>query len=380
MRRYSRRRGLDGPALRLDFDLRGTAGYALAARALPLDLPANYEITFDLRGDAPINDFQVKLVDESGENVWWFRRQNFAFPREWQTVKIKKRQVDFAWGPTTDRTLRHVGADRIRRSRRTRWWRRLDPCRQSGAARTAARAHDVGRAGDARVIVHCRRRARPRGRRQNCDRVAERPCERAASSTSRSTSASRASSAASCCAGNPACSHRDTTCNSPTTAANGRTVRSVATGRGDRGSAAVARSGDSLRPSGAARWPGARVRPRRSRGSRSRVRRLAECVLRGGCARVPARIFSARLFGTTVLLDDRRRRRRQRQRFAVRGWRARSRARRLFDRTLRARRLACRDMGRRRYDAVLARRLPADPERDMASAALDDEGDGFCGG
>ena len=98
--------GVNGPALRLDFDLHGTAGYALAARALPLDLPANYEITFDLRGDAPINDFQVKLVDESGENVWWFRRQNFAFPREWQRVKIKKRQVDFAWGPTVDRTLR----------------------------------------------------------------------------------------------------------------------------------------------------------------------------------------------------------------------------------------------------------------------------------
>ena len=99
--------GVSGPALRLDFDLHGTAGFALAARALPLDLPANYEITFDLRGDAPVNDFQVKLVDETGENVWWFRRQNFAFPREWQTVKIKKRQVDFAWGPTSDRTLRH---------------------------------------------------------------------------------------------------------------------------------------------------------------------------------------------------------------------------------------------------------------------------------
>jgi len=100
--------GVDGPALRLDFDLRGTAGYALASRALPLDLPANYEITFDLRADAPVNDFQVKLVDETGENVWWYRRQNFAFPREWQKVKIRKRQIDFAWGPTSERTLRHA--------------------------------------------------------------------------------------------------------------------------------------------------------------------------------------------------------------------------------------------------------------------------------
>jgi hypothetical protein len=100
--------GASGAALRLDFDLRGTAGYALASRALPLDLPANYEITFDLRADAPVNDFQVKLVDETGDNVWWFRRQNFAFPREWQTIRIKKRHVEFAWGPTSDRTLRRA--------------------------------------------------------------------------------------------------------------------------------------------------------------------------------------------------------------------------------------------------------------------------------
>ena len=100
--------GPAGPALRLDFDLNGTAGYAIASRALPLELPANFEITFDLRADAPVNDFQVKLVDESGDNVWWFRRQNFAFPRDWQPIRIKKRHVEFAWGPAADRTLRRV--------------------------------------------------------------------------------------------------------------------------------------------------------------------------------------------------------------------------------------------------------------------------------
>ena len=98
------------PALRLDFDLGGTAGYALARRALPIDLPDNYAITFWLRSDAPMNDLQVKLVDASGDNVWWYRRADFAFPREWQAVTIKKRHVEFAWGPTKDRTLRHVAA------------------------------------------------------------------------------------------------------------------------------------------------------------------------------------------------------------------------------------------------------------------------------
>ena len=86
--------GPAGPALRLDFDLGGTAGYAAARRALPVDLPANYEISFYLRADAPVNHFQVKLTDESGENVWWFNRPDFEFPREWQRVTIKKRQID----------------------------------------------------------------------------------------------------------------------------------------------------------------------------------------------------------------------------------------------------------------------------------------------
>jgi F5/8 type C domain/Bacterial alpha-L-rhamnosidase 6 hairpin glycosidase domain len=102
--------GVGGGALRLDFDLAGTAGYAIARRALPLEMPPRYEITFYVRADAPANNFQVKLVDASGENVWWVNRRDFQFPREWQLVKIKPRHIEFAWGPTSDRTLRRVAA------------------------------------------------------------------------------------------------------------------------------------------------------------------------------------------------------------------------------------------------------------------------------
>ena len=59
-------------------------------------------------GNAPINNFEVKLADASGDNVWWFQRRDFVFPTEWRRIKIKKRQIAFAWGPTQDRTLRHV--------------------------------------------------------------------------------------------------------------------------------------------------------------------------------------------------------------------------------------------------------------------------------
>ncbi len=103
--------GHDGQALRLDFDFGGKGGYAFARRALPLDLPDNYEISFMVRADAPQNHFEFKLTDASGDNVWWYRLPDHDFPDNWKQVRFKKRQVAFAWGPKKDRTLRH--ADKI---------------------------------------------------------------------------------------------------------------------------------------------------------------------------------------------------------------------------------------------------------------------------
>src|SRR5688572_31284939 len=89
--------GRDGHAVRLSFDFHGHGGYAALRRALPLTLPDHYEISFELMGDAPVNDFQFKLIDASGENVWWFRRSDFAVPKSWQRIAVKQRQVEFAW-------------------------------------------------------------------------------------------------------------------------------------------------------------------------------------------------------------------------------------------------------------------------------------------
>ncbi|WP_217363486.1 discoidin domain-containing protein [Duganella dendranthematis] len=103
----SRASAADG-GLRLDFDFAGKGGYAFARRSLPLDLPDNYEISFYVRADAPANHFEFKLTDASGDNVWWFQQQNYAFPKQWQLVRVKKRQIAFAWGPTKDRNLSHA--------------------------------------------------------------------------------------------------------------------------------------------------------------------------------------------------------------------------------------------------------------------------------
>src|ERR1041384_6450773 len=102
--------GVRGPAMQLAFDLGDTAGYAVARRDLALDLPGDFELTFQLRGDLPVNNLELKLIDASGENVWWYRRANYAFPTAWREIRVKRSQIEFAWGPATDHTLRKAFA------------------------------------------------------------------------------------------------------------------------------------------------------------------------------------------------------------------------------------------------------------------------------
>jgi hypothetical protein len=107
--------GKTGRALRLQFDFTDAHGnpingYATARRELPLQLPDNYELSFWIRGEAPENTLQFKLVDAIGEIVWWLNRPDFTFPHEWRQIKVKKRQIEFAWGPIKDRTLRRSAA------------------------------------------------------------------------------------------------------------------------------------------------------------------------------------------------------------------------------------------------------------------------------
>jgi hypothetical protein len=86
------------PALRLDFDFHGHAGWAAARLPLVALLPENFEIRFALRGAAPANSLELKLIDETGENVWWHVDRDLAFPGEWTSRRVKRRQISFAWG------------------------------------------------------------------------------------------------------------------------------------------------------------------------------------------------------------------------------------------------------------------------------------------
>ncbi|MBS0373975.1 MAG: carbohydrate-binding protein [Proteobacteria bacterium] len=94
--------------LRLDFDFNARAGYAAADRSLALELPENFELDVPVAGDLAGNDLEVKFVDASGENVWWYRIRHFVPKPDGQLLRIRRREIQFAWGPTTDRRLRHA--------------------------------------------------------------------------------------------------------------------------------------------------------------------------------------------------------------------------------------------------------------------------------
>ncbi|MGH7724852.1 MAG: discoidin domain-containing protein [Candidatus Eiseniibacteriota bacterium] len=105
--------GVKGRALRLDVNFTRGSGYAVARRAVSLNLPANYRFRFQLKSDLPPNTLEFKLIDSSGANVWWATRRDLAFPRDWEPLSIKKRQISFAWGPVGGGEIRHVAAIEI---------------------------------------------------------------------------------------------------------------------------------------------------------------------------------------------------------------------------------------------------------------------------
>ena len=99
-----------GGALRLDFDFGGGGGFVVARRPLARAMPESWTLALRVRGAAPANKLELKLVDPSNRNVWWWHRDAFDFPAEWQELRIRSSEVAFAWGPAGGGPLRELGA------------------------------------------------------------------------------------------------------------------------------------------------------------------------------------------------------------------------------------------------------------------------------
>ncbi|MEW6196822.1 MAG: discoidin domain-containing protein [Bacteroidota bacterium] len=100
--------GFKGKCIKLDYNFTKGSGYFGIQSDFPIQLPDNYQFTFYVRAESPNNNFETKFLDKSGANVWWVNRRNYEFPTEWTKLNVKKRHINFAWGPTQDQTLRSI--------------------------------------------------------------------------------------------------------------------------------------------------------------------------------------------------------------------------------------------------------------------------------
>ena len=100
----------DAGALRLDYTLAGHGAFAIARRELHVTLPAHYVVILELRGDGGPSELQLKLVDASGANVWWWRRPGFTPAAAGARLVLHRAGLAFAWGPASGGEPTEIGA------------------------------------------------------------------------------------------------------------------------------------------------------------------------------------------------------------------------------------------------------------------------------
>lgn len=91
--------GLNGKALKLDFDFKEARGFVTARKEFSISTPEDYIVCFDFRGNLSIKKFELKLIDQSGLNVWWYNSPHLEISDKWQNLSIRSHQIEFAWGP-----------------------------------------------------------------------------------------------------------------------------------------------------------------------------------------------------------------------------------------------------------------------------------------
>jgi hypothetical protein len=97
-------------ALRLDFDFKGAGGFVVARRAQTRSMPSEYAVCFRLRGNGPLNNLEIKLVDDTGLNVWRRVFKDLKLPSRWKSFAVESRDIDFAWGPSSGRGIARLGS------------------------------------------------------------------------------------------------------------------------------------------------------------------------------------------------------------------------------------------------------------------------------
>lgn len=96
--------------MRLDFDFHGGGGFVVARKELSRRMPTDYAFAFRVRGRAPKNKLEFKLVDPSGKNVWRWQEEDFDFREQPRELHLHGSGINFAWGPAGGGTIEQLGA------------------------------------------------------------------------------------------------------------------------------------------------------------------------------------------------------------------------------------------------------------------------------
>ena len=100
----------EGGGLKLEYDFHEGGGFVALRREVAFAMPETFELGFDLKGSGAANDFEFKVADPAGVNVWRHRREGLILGSEWLGCRVCERDLPFAWGPAGGGTPSAVGA------------------------------------------------------------------------------------------------------------------------------------------------------------------------------------------------------------------------------------------------------------------------------
>ena len=96
-------------ALKMEFDFQSGGGFVVARRAFKRRMPEDYAVHFRLRGRGAVVQFELKLTDVTGRNVWRHVLKDLAPSPRYRKVRIESRQIEYAWGPAGTGPLVELG-------------------------------------------------------------------------------------------------------------------------------------------------------------------------------------------------------------------------------------------------------------------------------
>jgi hypothetical protein len=99
-----------GGGLRLSYNFKAGNGFVVVRRSVGVKLPDNYRLSMQVRGSGPANNFETKLLDPSGDNVWWVNQRDYLPSDQWTPEVFKRRHFTFAWGPSGGKPHETLGA------------------------------------------------------------------------------------------------------------------------------------------------------------------------------------------------------------------------------------------------------------------------------